>query len=118
MELREYQTKAMSTAIYPRHGVAGLAYVSLGLNGEAGEVAEVIKKIIRDDEVSTDRSKLDDAIDNKLADLSKEIGDVLWYVAALCTELGLDMNQIASDNIEKLQSRKNRNVIKGSGSNR
>ena len=61
MELREYQTKAMSTAIYPRHGVAGLAYVSLGLNGEAGEVAEVIKKIIRDDEVSTDRSKLDDA---------------------------------------------------------
>ena len=118
MELREYQNLAMKTAIYPRNGVAGLAYVSLGLNGEAGEVAEVVKKIIRDDEVSLDRAKLDMAINDRLDSLSKEIGDVLWYIAALSTELGLDMNQIATDNIKKLQSRKKRNAIKGSGSDR
>ena len=118
MQFKEYQQKALSTAIYPRYGVSGLAYVSLGLNGEAGEVAELVKKIIRDDEVSESRDKLDKAINVKLDSLSKEIGDVLWYIAALCSEVGLNMEDVAKQNVAKLQSRKNRNKISGSGSDR
>ena len=118
MNFQEYQKAASSTAIYPKNGVAGLAYVSLGLNGEAGEVAEVVKKIIRDDNVSKSRENLDKAIDNKLDTLEKEIGDVLWYVSALCSELGISMEKVAEKNLKKLRSRKERNVIKGSGDNR
>ena len=118
MELMEYQRKAMATAIYPKNGIAGLAYVALGLNGEAGEVAELVKKIIRDEDVGVSREKLDKAIAAKLDVVSKEIGDVLWYVAAICSELGLSMDEVAAQNVEKLQSRKKRNLIKGSGSDR
>ena len=118
MELMEYQRTAMATAIYPKNGIAGLAYVALGLNGEAGEVAEIVKKIIRDEDVGVSREKLDKAIAAKLDVVSKEIGDVLWYVAAICSELGLSMDEVAAQNVDKLQSRKKRNLIKGSGSDR
>lgn len=101
----EYHKQAITTKIYP----AGLAipYVTLGLMGEAGEIAEKIKKIIRDDngQISDDKKQL----------LGKEIGDVLWYCAALADELGLEFGQIAQDNIDKLQSRKERGVLGGSG---
>ena len=103
MELNEYLKQAITTKIYP----AGLAipYVTLGLMGEAGEVAEKVKKIIRDNngEISEEQR----------LNLGKEIGDVLWYVAALCDELNLDFNQVAQDNIDKLQSRKERGVLGG-----
>lgn len=108
MEFNEYLKQAITTKLYPE-GMA-VPYVTLGLMGEAGEVAEKIKKVIRDDNGIISEAKKQD--------LGKEIGDVLWYVAALCDELGLDFNQVALDNIAKLQSRKERGVLQGSGDNR
>lgn len=109
MNFEDYQTRAMSTAIYPNRG-NNLVYPVLGLNGEAGEIAEKLKKIIRDSggELSPESRKA----------LSKELGDVLWYVAACCDELGLRMDSVASDNIAKLASRKERGQLSGSGDNR
>ena len=85
VELSEYQRLSRRTAEYPRE--AWLAYPALGLAGEAGEVAEHAKKAIRDDggEVS----------DERRAAMAKELGDVLWYVAQLASELGLDLDEIA-----------------------
>ncbi len=108
MELSEYQRLARRTAKYPRD--AWLAYPALGLAGEAGEVAEHAKKTIRDDggEVS----------DERRAAMSKELGDVLWYVAQLATELGLELDEIAQSNLDKLLSRQQRGVLSGSGDER
>lgn len=108
MELSEYQERSRSTASYPRD--AALAYPALGLAGEAGEVAEQVKKAIRDDgwEITPARR----------AALTKELGDVLWYVAALASELGLELEEIAEVNLAKLQSRKLRGVLSGSGDDR
>ncbi len=108
MELSAYQRRARSTAEYPRQ--ARLAYPALGLAGEAGEVAEHIKKAIRDDDgvVSAERR----------AAVTKELGDVLWYVAQIATELDLDLEEIARVNLEKLRSRQRRGVLAGSGDDR
>lgn len=108
MEISEYQRESRRTAEYPRE--AWLAYPALGLAGEAGEVAEHVKKTIRDDggKVSEERR----------AAMAKELGDVLWYVAQLATELGLDLDEIATQNLEKLLSRQQRGVLSGSGDNR
>ncbi|HTD10039.1 MAG TPA: nucleoside triphosphate pyrophosphohydrolase family protein [Solirubrobacteraceae bacterium] len=108
MELSEYQRRSRRTAEYPRE--AWLAYPALGLAGEAGEVAEHAKKAIRDDggEVSDERRKA----------MSKELGDVLWYVAQLASELGLDLDEIAEGNLEKLLSRQRRGMLSGSGDER
>ncbi|HEX3911025.1 MAG TPA: nucleoside triphosphate pyrophosphohydrolase family protein [Solirubrobacteraceae bacterium] len=108
MELSEYQRVSRSTAQYPR--TEALTYPALGLAGEAGEFADHAKKVIRDDggEVSEERR----------AAMSKELGDVLWYVAQLATELELDLDQIAQQNLEKLLSRKRRGVLAGSGDDR
>jgi NTP pyrophosphatase (non-canonical NTP hydrolase) len=108
MDLSEYQRESRRTAEYPRE--AWLAYPSLGLAGEAGEVAEHAKKAIRDDAGKVS--------DERRAAMSKELGDVLWYVAQLATELGLDLDQIASQNLEKLFSRQQRGVLSGSGDDR
>lgn len=118
MQISEYQRKAMETAIYPSGDFAGLAYAALGLNGEAGEFAEHVKKIARDSDATESREKLDSAITARLDSMVKELGDVLWYVAAVCREIGVPMEQIAEQNIIKLQSRMERNVIKGDGDNR
>jgi NTP pyrophosphatase (non-canonical NTP hydrolase) len=109
MDFKEYQKKSRETAIYPNKG-ENYIYPTLGLVGEAGEVAEKIKKIIRDDNFEISEEKKED--------FKKEIGDVLWYMAQLCTELDLSLEEVAELNIEKLQSRKRRNVIHGSGDNR
>lgn len=85
-------------------------YTALGLNGEAGEIAEKVKKVLRDHD--GDFSKLDKD------DISKELGDVLWYVSAFAHSIGLSLDDIARGNIEKLSSRKTRGVIRGSGDNR
>lgn len=108
MELSEYQKLSRRTAEYPRQ--AWLAYPALGLAGEAGEVAEHAKKAIRDDggQVSEQRRQA----------MAKELGDVLWYVAQIATELGLDLDAIAQCNIDKLLSRQQRGVLSGSGDDR
>jgi NTP pyrophosphatase (non-canonical NTP hydrolase) len=109
MRLSEYQARSRATAVYPDAG-ANLIYPTLGLCGEAGEVAEKIKKMVRDDggQLSGERR---DA-------LSKELGDVLWYLAQLATEAQLDLDVIAEANIEKLLSRQSRSVLNGSGDDR
>jgi NTP pyrophosphatase (non-canonical NTP hydrolase) len=108
VELSEYQALSRRTAEYPRS--AWLAYPALGLAGEAGEVAEHAKKAIRDEggEVS----------DERRAAMAKELGDVLWYVAQLASELGLELEQVARDNLDKLLSRQRRGVLSGSGDER
>jgi NTP pyrophosphatase (non-canonical NTP hydrolase) len=108
VDLSEYQRQSRRTAEYPRE--AWLAYPALGLAGEAGEVAEHAKKAIRDEggKVSHERR----------AAMSKELGDVLWYVAQLASELGLDLEEIANQNLEKLFSRQARGVLSGSGDDR
>lgn len=108
MTFKEYQQKAVATAIYGAgHKVI---YPVLGLCGETGEVAEKIKKILRDKngEFNTE---------NKL-EIAKEVSDVLWYIAALSNDLGFTLDEIAQINLDKLSSRKERNVISGSGDNR
>jgi NTP pyrophosphatase (non-canonical NTP hydrolase) len=108
VELSEYQALSRRTAEYPRD--AWLAYPALGLAGEAGEVAEHAKKAIRDDggQVTEERR----------AAIAKELGDVLWYVAQLASELHLDLDEIAQMNLEKLLSRQQRGVLSGDGDDR
>jgi NTP pyrophosphatase (non-canonical NTP hydrolase) len=109
MDLSEYQSRSRATAVYPRAG-DNLLYPTLGLCGEAGEVAEKIKKMVRDDDgVLTEERR---------AALAKELGDVLWYLAQLATEADLELEAIAEANIEKLSSRQRRNVLQGSGDDR
>ncbi len=108
VELSEYQRLARRTAEYPRE--AWLIYPALGLAGEAGEVAEHVKKAIRDDGGTVS--------DERRAALAKELGDVLWYLAGLASELGLDLDEIAEGNLEKLLSRQRRGVLSGSGDER
>ncbi len=104
--MNEYQVEAIKTAIYPKE--QGMIYTALGLCGEAGEVAEKIKKYIRDG----------GNINLLQNDIKKELGDVLWYVANLANEFDLSLDSIAKKNLEKLNSRKERNVLSGSGDNR
>lgn len=109
MNFNEYQTQSRQTAIYPNIG-NNFIYPTLGLVGEAGEIAEKIKKVLRDgDGIITEEKK---------EELKKELGDVLWYIANLAIELGIDLEDIASSNLEKLSSRMERNTIHGDGDNR
>jgi NTP pyrophosphatase (non-canonical NTP hydrolase) len=107
LSLNDYQDQANDTAIYPVEAM--LVYPALGLTGEAGEVADKIKKIIRDNKALDQKERLE---------IAKEVGDVLWYIAALARDLGVDMETIARMNLEKLQSRKERGVLQGEGDNR
>ena len=109
LTFHEYQEKSRLTAIYPRMG-ENLEYPTLGLCGESGEVAEKVKKILRDDGGKCTCEKKEE--------LKKELGDVLWYISNIASELGLDLDDIAKNNIEKLASRKARNKIQGSGDDR
>ncbi len=103
MDMDDYQNKAIATAIYnSEHAVL---YPALGLAAEAGEVANKVKKILRDGDF--DRKAIAD-----------EIGDCLWYIAALCRDLNVSMNDVAKTNLHKLQDRQKRGVISGSGDNR
>ena len=109
MHANEYQTQALETAIYPNMG-ANFVYPALGLVGEAGEVADKLKKVIRDsDGVLTDSVR--DAV-------AAELGDVCWYLAVLAYELDYSLDEIFDMNLVKLRSRKERGVISGSGDNR
>ena len=110
-DLNIYQAKAISTAIYPSRGsLWGMIYCTLKLNGEAGEVAEKIGKILRDN-----NGKISD---EKRIDLIKELGDVLWYIANLANELSVTLDDVAQINLDKLAQRKANNTLHGSGDNR
>jgi NTP pyrophosphatase (non-canonical NTP hydrolase) len=100
---REYQRKAVSFAIYP--ATHKVLYPASGLCGETGEVAEKVKKQVRD------------GVFNR-HEVAKELGDVLWYLSNLANDIGYNLDEVADINIEKLTSRKNRDKIKGSGDNR
>lgn len=108
MELSEYQKLALRTANLDRDNE--LYHLVLGLVGESGEIAEKVKKLIRDHE--SDESKLDKQ------DIAKELGDVLWYLAVLAEYLDCDLSEIAKNNIKKLASRQERGVLSGSGDDR
>jgi NTP pyrophosphatase (non-canonical NTP hydrolase) len=108
VDFSTYQRSSRQTAEYPRE--AWLTYPALGLAGEAGEVAEHAKKAIRDDAGTI--------TDERRAAMAKELGDVLWYTAQLASELGLELNAIAYENLQKLLSRQRRGVLNGSGDNR
>lgn len=109
MNFDEYQALAKTTAMYPKIGEK-FVYPVLGLVGEAGEVAEKIKKICRD--------KAGKISDEEREELKKELGDVLWYLSQLSGELGLSLSEVANKNVEKLKSRQNRGKLHGSGDNR
>ena len=109
MDLASYQSRSRLTARYPQAG-ANPIYPTLGLCGEAGEVADKVKKVIRDQQGAFSA--------DTVAALKLELGDVLWYVAQLASELGLDLDGVAQANLDKLASRSARNVIAGSGDDR
>ncbi|MFH1181122.1 MAG: nucleoside triphosphate pyrophosphohydrolase family protein [bacterium] len=109
MDFREYQKLSRKTAIYPNLD-KNFIYPTLGLVGESGEVAEIIKRIIRDN---------NNIVDEKVKmELTKELGDVLWYLSQLAMEFNLSLDEIASDNIKKLQDRKARDSLHGKGNER
>ena len=109
MDFSTYQQRCRDTARYPQVG-ANPIYPTLGLCGEAGEVADKVKKVMRDRDGRFDAAVRDD--------LELELGDVLWYVAQLASELGLSLESVAEANLAKLASRAARNVIGGSGDRR
>ncbi|MBN1311346.1 MAG: nucleoside triphosphate pyrophosphohydrolase family protein [Anaerolineae bacterium] len=109
MDFRDYQEQAIDLAVYPNLG-SNPIYPTLGLAGEAGEVCDKVKKVIRDKNGQFDAETI--------AAIRDELGDVLWYIASLSAELGLDLDDVAVRNITKLTSRKNRNKLHGSGDNR
>jgi NTP pyrophosphatase (non-canonical NTP hydrolase) len=105
----EYQKISRKTASYPAIQ-EGYVYPALGLLGEAGEVAEKVKKAFRDDD-----GKM--TVERRAA-IQKELGDVLWYMAALCTELGFSFEETAQLNLKKTASRMARGQISGNGDDR
>ncbi|MFN3705968.1 MAG: nucleoside triphosphate pyrophosphohydrolase family protein [Thermoflexales bacterium] len=109
MTLDEYQQEAARTAQYPLIG-HDVIYPTLGLTNEAGEVAGKVKKIFRD------KGGVISEADR--AALGAELGDVLWYLAQVCTALGLSLEDVAQQNLAKLASRLARGVIHGEGDDR
>ncbi len=109
MDFREYQKKSRKTAIYPNKG-NNFIYPVLGLVGESGEIAEKFKKILRDKGGKIKKKEKEE--------IKKELGDVLWYLSQIATELDLSLDEIASFNIKKVESRKRRNKLQGDGDNR
>jgi len=113
MQFSDYQKESRATAKYPDLD-NNFVYPTLGLVGEAGEVADKMKKLQRDQGIFTPS----EVTDEFKADITKELGDVLWYVSQLATEFGVNLDDVAQGNIDKLLSRLDRGVIGGSGDNR
>ena len=109
MTLNEYQVRALSTAIFPRDNE--IPYLALALCGEAGEVADKVKKVIRD--------KAENFNDQQTRyEIAMEVGDCLWYLANLANSLGLTLHEIALMNIDKINRRKQNGTLQGSGDKR
>jgi NTP pyrophosphatase (non-canonical NTP hydrolase) len=107
----EYQRRSQASAVYPFAGqMINYVYPILGMCGETGEVAEKLKKIMRDKHGIID--------DEDRRQLTKELGDVLWYIAATARELGLTMEEVAATNLEKVDGRRTRGTLRGSGDDR
>ena len=104
-----YQIAACDTAIFPKE--KALEYLTLGLTGEAGEIANKVKKFIRDGASKEEYLA-------KRIEIGYEIGDVMWYCAVLAEELDMNLGHIMEKNLEKLADRKKRGKISGSGDNR
>ena len=113
MNFSEYQKESRITAKYPDVD-NNFIYPTLGMVGEAGEFAEKIKKLMRDQKVFTP----DQVPGEVKGEVLKELGDVLWYVAQLATEFDVDLDEVADMNIKKLRDRMNRDVLHGEGDNR
>jgi NTP pyrophosphatase (non-canonical NTP hydrolase) len=109
MNFSDYQTQSRKTAKYPPIGHP-VIYPTLGLTNEAGEVAGKVKKIFRDKEGVIGEAER--------AALKAELGDVLWYLAQVCTELDLSLDEVAEYNLKKLFDRLERGKISGDGDNR
>jgi NTP pyrophosphatase (non-canonical NTP hydrolase) len=107
MELNQYQEEAAKTAFYEHDDIA---YCALGISGEGGEVADHVKKMLRDDNGCL--------TDERRTQLKKELGDVLWYIARMAGKLGYTLDEVAVANIEKIKDRLARNTQHGSGDNR
>ena len=105
----QYQEKACETAIFPKN--KAMEYLTLGLTGEAGEIANKVKKFIRDGAVK-------DEYLAKRIQIGYEIGDVLWYCAVLAKEMEMNLGHIMENNLQKLADRKKRGTLSGSGDNR
>lgn len=108
MTLEAYQKEAQKTALYPE--AYRLLYPTLGLVGEAGELANKVKKVLRDQ-----GGNLTEEVREALV---AELGDVLWYVAQVATDLGVSLEEVARKNLAKLRSRQARGQLGGSGDNR
>ena len=109
MDFNTYQKKARLTAQYPNLGLNNI-YPTLGLVGESGEVAEKVKKVIRDKNGIFDEESKNG--------IKKELGDVLWYLSNLCSEFNFSFEDVALQNLEKLKLRATRGKISGSGDDR
>lgn len=110
MTFDEYQKRAFTTAINSGDPMRDLSHWTLGIVGEGGEVAEKVKKLIRDyDGILSAEAKVE---------LAKELGDVLWYLAVLADFLGVSFDAVAQQNLDKLASRKQRGKLHGNGDNR
>ena len=108
MTINEYQEGALRTAIYPES--RRIIYPTLGLTGEAGEVADKVKKVTRDNN--------DEFTDERKQQIALELGDVMWYAATLAHDLGYSLDEICQMNLDKLASRMQRNKLHGSGDER
>ena len=120
MEMEDYQKDAMTTAVYPDAGQGGdraVLYAALKLASEAGEVAGKVGKALRGDYSLSEGKDLIE-IAKLREDVFSELGDVLWYVAALCNEFGWSMGEIAQQNLLKLLRRKEAGTLKGNGDQR
>lgn len=111
----EYEEEAMQRSFYP----GALIYPALGLAGEAGEVVEKVKKLLRDDDLPADCEDAISALSRKQReDIALELGDVLFYITAIAADIGFDLDEVATMNAEKLRDRERRGVLHGSGDNR
>ncbi len=110
MNFNSYQEFVKEMKRYPEN--MRVIYPTLGLTGEAGEIAEKVKKWVRDEDYANGMSK------ERRQALLLELGDPLWYIAALSDDLGFTLQEVVAANVEKLTSRKDRGVIHGSGDNR
>ena len=108
MELNDYQKQALLTAIYSKEH--SITLPTLGLNGEAGEVAEKVKKVLRDNDGAFTRENCQE--------IAEELGDCLWYIANLSQRIGYSLEEICEMNITKLRSRQQRGKLHGSGDHR
>ncbi len=109
MNFQEYQEQSRKTAIYPKVG-DNFVYPILGIAGESGEVAEKVKKVLREKNGIID--------EEAKREITKELGDLLWYMSQLASELEISFDYVAQKNITKTQSRMERRTLLGNGDNR